>query len=98
MHTIDNPVPYNLTWNTAPAAGSLFGNTGELPKVPDSSAGIGYAEGFKRPINSAPCKSVMTYRMKVAPEVSVGGVQFYQYTPDRSYPQPWGGWRMTHNC
>ncbi|KAF2678374.1 hypothetical protein K458DRAFT_435829 [Lentithecium fluviatile CBS 122367] len=102
IHTLtlpnSTPLPATLTWNTAPAAGPLFGTTGELPKVPDNSAGIGYKEAVKRVINSATCQSVMAYRLKTAPEVVVGGVQFYQYTPDKGYAQPWGGWRMVYDC
>ncbi|KAF2244055.1 hypothetical protein BU26DRAFT_92537 [Trematosphaeria pertusa] len=97
VFNVEGSAPYTVTWNSAPRTGSLFGTTGELPRVPDPSASIGYKEPVKRVINSAACRNTMTYRMKVPAEVGVGGVQFYQYNPPL-YNPPFGGWRMVHNC
>ena len=86
---VDKAVPfgnnYSLTWNNAPSKTSLFGNIGQVPLPP-------FNQDVKKVVNSGACQSKMTFRIAVPPEISQGGVQFFQSQ------NPAGGWRLTHNC
>ncbi|KAF2260867.1 hypothetical protein CC78DRAFT_547194 [Lojkania enalia] len=93
---VDQPIPwgpynYSVTWDNAPKPVNLFGTSTELPLPPTG----GYTEDVKKIINSAACKEKMTYRVKVPEEVAKGGVQFWQLSGPVN---PFGGWRMLHNC
>ena len=87
VYKTTGPIPSNATWNTAPPAQYLFGNTAVLPtnQVITSDTKI--------VINSAACQPTMSYRITIAPESNAGGVEFWQ---DNTYPH--AGFRMTHNC
>jgi hypothetical protein len=88
----DGPVPksptsgnYSLTWNTAPKKTSLFGTIGNIELPP-------FSQDIKKVVNSAACKSKLTWRIAVPPQVVQGGLQFFQNQ------SPVGGWRLTYNC
>ena len=87
VYKTTGPIPDGATWNTAPQAAFLFGNT------PTLSVNRLITEDTKIAINSAGCQPTMSYRVTIAPESGLGGVEFWQ---DNTYP--YAGFRMVHNC
>jgi len=87
VYKTTGPIPNGATWNTAPQAEFLVGNT---PALQTNQL---LNEDKKIVINSAACQPTMSYRVTIAPESNAGGVEFWQ---DNTYPH--AGFRMTHNC